>query len=227
MKISPVLLTVFAFSALVAAGSASAANTPATPLVPANPNLVVNGSFEANTFNGSFTQLSAVNGWTSSNGVFELQKGANQGGISGFMPNAADGIQYLELNNNNLSSVSQNLATKAGGLYSLSFSFAGRPDTPNQLPSLINVYWGNTLLNPSPLVGTDTGSWQNFSLSTLTAQGALTSLRFESVGPTGAPTFGSYLDNVTVTAVPEPESYAMLLPGLALVGFMARRKKAA
>ena len=34
---------------------------------------------------------------------------------------------------------------------------------------------------------------------------------------------GSYL--VTVTAVPEPETYAMLLAGLAVVGFVARRRK--
>ena len=31
----------------------------------------------------------------------------------------------------------------------------------------------------------------------------------------------------TVTAVPEPETYAMLLAGLDLVGFIARRRKAA
>ena len=38
----------------------------------------------------------------------------------------------------------------------------------------------------------------------------------------------SYLDNVSVmAAVPEPESYAMMLLGLGLLGFMARRKTAA
>jgi len=35
----------------------------------------------------------------------------------------------------------------------------------------------------------------------------------------------SVADNVTVTAVPEPETYAMLLAGLGLLGFMARRRK--
>lgn len=49
-----------------------------------------------------------------------------------------------------------------------------------------------------------------------------------SSGPVSAPTYGSYLDNVSVmTAVPEPESYAMMLLGLGLLGFMARRKTAA
>ncbi len=35
------------------------------------------------------------------------------------------------------------------------------------------------------------------------------------------------LDNVTVAAVPEPETYVMMLAGLGLMGFMVRRKKTA
>jgi len=34
----------------------------------------------------------------------------------------------------------------------------------------------------------------------------------------------SSIASVTVTPVPEPETYAMLLAGLGLVGFAARRK---
>lgn len=33
------------------------------------------------------------------------------------------------------------------------------------------------------------------------------------------------IDNVTVNAIPEPETYAMLLAGLGLMGFAARRRK--
>jgi hypothetical protein len=39
----------------------------------------------------------------------------------------------------------------------------------------------------------------------------------------GGDNFGALLDNVSVSAIPEPESYAMLLAGLSLIGFMARR----
>ncbi|MTW31849.1 PEPxxWA-CTERM sorting domain-containing protein [Pseudoduganella danionis] len=35
------------------------------------------------------------------------------------------------------------------------------------------------------------------------------------------------LSNVNVTAVPEPETYAMMLAGLALVGAISRRKQSA
>jgi hypothetical protein len=32
-------------------------------------------------------------------------------------------------------------------------------------------------------------------------------------------------DNVTVTAVPEPETYALFMAGLGLMGLIARRRK--
>lgn len=42
----------------------------------------------------------------------------------------------------------------------------------------------------------------------------------------GNGTYHTVLDNVTIEAVPEPETYAMVLAGLGLVGFAARRRKA-
>lgn len=38
---------------------------------------------------------------------------------------------------------------------------------------------------------------------------------------------GAFGGDLTIAAVPEPETYGMLLAGLGLVGFMARRRKAA
>lgn len=59
-------------------------------------------------------------------------------------------------------------------------------------------------------------NWQNI---TLTFQGTAQSLVFSSNGGNIA------FDNIRVTAVPEPKTYAMLLAGLAAVGFMARRRR--
>ena len=36
---------------------------------------------------------------------------------------------------------------------------------------------------------------------------------------------GSYAGNFAIAAIPEPETYAMLLAGLGLLGFMSRRRK--
>ena len=219
MKTPATLFTIAALASLVTAGAANAATE-----------LVVNGSFESDVISSPYAQLSTITGWTSSvsgNTAFELQKGATQGGLSGFNPVAADGKQYLELNTESLSSTSQTLATTAGSNYTLSFAYSGRPDTPGGANSLMNVYWGSTLLTPTSLIGNTGGVWQSYSQN-LTALGSSTVLRFESIGPVSAPTYGSYLDNVSVmAAVPEPETYAMMLLGLGLLGFMARRKSAA
>jgi hypothetical protein len=47
------------------------------------------------------------------------------------------------------------------------------------------------------------------------------------VGGTKDKAGASYAGNISVSPVPEPETYAMLLAGLGLVGFSARRRKVA
>ena len=52
-----------------------------------------------------------------------------------------------------------------------------------------------------------------------------TDLIFTAKGTSNS--FGASIDNVSVTAaVPEPETYAMLLAGLGLMGTIIRRRKA-
>lgn len=192
----------------------------------AHAELVKNGGFELTAINGGWQQLSSVAGWTSSvtgAGAFEIQKGALQGGVSGFNPYAYEGKQYLELNAGSLTTISQVLATDPAAHYALSFAYSGRPDTSNGAVSLMNVYWGDTKLNTSALIGQTNGSWSTFSIGNLMASGASTMLRFESIGPSSAPTYGSYLDAVSVSAVvPEPGSIALLLLGVA--GFAISRR---
>lgn len=65
-----------------------------------------------------------------------------------------------------------------------------------------------------------------YNLSTDLAAGGTYILRFASVGNQGASQLG--IDNVSlqVTPVPEADTYAMLLAGLGLMGFVVRRRNA-
>jgi hypothetical protein len=65
-------------------------------------------------------------------------------------------------------------------------------------------------------------------LGTSVASGSTVYLRWiDDNGTPTSPDQAIGLNNVTISAVPEPESYAMLLAGLGLIGFAAGRRKAA
>ncbi|MYN29063.1 FxDxF family PEP-CTERM protein [Duganella levis] len=66
------------------------------------------------------------------------------------------------------------------------------------------------------------------TLTQLNLTGPLTLVVSGKAGVANTPNFNaSYSGTINVTAVPEPETFAMLGAGLALVGFAARRRKAA
>lgn len=111
-------------------------------------------------------------------------------------------------------------ANLAPGTYSVGITVSGQ-----------NLKFNTKVGTPStPLVSTlnGTAGWA-FSAGSLQFFGAELEgaspfvLSLKGTALAGAGYSGTY----TVTAVPEPATYGMLLGGLALVGFAARRKKAA
>lgn len=73
------------------------------------------------------------------------------------------------------------------------------------------------------IVGIISGSEANLTFAGGATPGAYTlTVAGYKVSPLQS---GSYAGNVSINAVPEPETYAMLLAGLGLVGFTARRRK--
>jgi hypothetical protein len=75
------------------------------------------------------------------------------------------------------------------------------------------------MINPTILDAAPNSGWQTYDFNVI-ATGATTELRFASVGPTNRISYGSFLDGVSVTAVPEPGTIALMLAGLGLIGFV-------
>ena len=111
-------------------------------------------------------------------------------------------------------SISQSFTTVSGQGYLLTFLLSGYGAAN---PSTVSV-------NVGPANGTFSGVYPSYVTETLpfVANATTTTLTFTSTG--GGSTY-PHLDNVSVTAVPEPETYALLLAGLSVIGMSARRMK--
>jgi hypothetical protein len=103
-----------------------------------------------------------------------------------------------------------------GGVYTLSSDLAGSHCGSNET---VNVTFGSMAQSFS-LASAD--PFSSHSLSFLPVTAGSYSFGYQNLG---GDNIGILLDNVAVTAVPEPEAYAMVLAGLGLVGWMAGRRK--
>lgn len=180
--------------------------------------LITNGGFEDSVFAGTFTTYGTgggLSGWTIESGTVDL--------INSYWQPAL-GHYSLDLNGNSAAVISQSFATVVGQTYNVSFSMAGNTDGGGAVKA-ITVGAGGDHAFSFDASGKSHGDmgWVTKSFS-FVADSSTSTLRF-----TGSPSntyYGAALDNVSVTAaVPEPETYAMLIAGLGLLGFAARRKQ--
>lgn len=91
----------------------------------------------------------------------------------------------------------------------------------SNLLGTIGITFTSVSINGNPFVLTNTAGVSSgvSGLVNLTAPLVLSVLG-NSTGP-----LATYSGNFAIAAIPEPETYAMMLAGLGLVGFMARRRR--
>ncbi|MDB5811753.1 MAG: hypothetical protein JWN94_3875 [Betaproteobacteria bacterium] len=203
--------------------------------------LLTNGSFETPVVPvGSFLSFpvgsTAITGWTVvgpvGTSVSPVSGTFSQNGVA-FI--AQDGAQWLDLTGFNINStegVSQAVATVIGNQYQLSY-YVGNTTGGGIFgtSSTVNVSINNvaSFSDTNSTVSPGAQNWQQFT-HTFVATGASTTLALLNGDPANDNNNG--LDNVVlvdlgpaVGVVPEPDAYAMMLGGLALLGFIAWRGK--
>ncbi len=181
--------------------------------------LVNNGSFELDSVSGPYQYKLTLTGWTvsgGSSGAVLFDKAA-YGTFSGGNYLGSDGDQAIQLELGG-HYIQQTLSTVAGQQYQLTFDYSSYVSPVTGAPFSYTVDG-----NSSNLTGTLPG-WTTETYA-FTATSASTVLRFTSNSLPGPNYSYPHLDNVSVTAVPEPETYAMLLAGLGALGFLARRRR--
>jgi hypothetical protein len=193
-------------------------------------NLVKNGNFEANVDlqfkygNGGWGTYNQIDGWKATNGgKIEIQTGAIAG-------SPYEGKQLVELDSHFYDQnapdlgLFQDIATKIGQKYELSFAYSARPYITGAGENSFNLLFGDQF--KQSLDAGDGGTqtdWRIFK-QTVTATSNLTRLQYSY---TGARNYaGAYIDDVKLSkATPEPA--AMLGLGMAGAGMLARKLKRA
>lgn len=225
---------------LVAVSFSAAASFVALPAAAAV-NLIENGSFEDGGISTSYQIVYAgetlIPHWTVETESVDI--------IKDYWP-AQDGLQSIDNFGIGRGVLTQSFTTEIGKQYAVSFSYSANPGyIPPQLLGqrvlLVDVTGTGNLYSGS-FQYTETGNslsdmkWASGSFS-FVADSTSTKIGFGGTVAGGVcsdpaltsacNSFGPALDNVMVTAIPEPGEWAMMVAGLGVVGLLARRRRKA
>ncbi|MDX2209877.1 MAG: PEPxxWA-CTERM sorting domain-containing protein [Sphingopyxis sp.] len=167
---------------------------------------------------GDYGLYTTADGWTADNPTHPIEL---QNRVAG-NPAPTGGDVFVELDSTKNSSMSRTIVS--GGSYLLSFLYSPRPGRPASTNG-IEVLLNGVVFNPPGTVtgaGGSNTTWSTISIGKFYAA-AGSKLTFKAVGTSDS--FGGYVDNITLAAVPEPATWAMMIMGFGLIGGALRSAK--
>lgn len=156
---------------------------------------------------GGYTTVASVEGWTAGANGIEIQ-------------NNAAGAPYSEPNLVELDTFANSsmFHTLGSGTYEVSYYYSPRPGIGSGSNG-ISLSIGSTALDAVTGNGGGTTAWALRSVRFTTAGGPLT---FAATGTSDS--YGGYLDNISISTVPEASTWVLLVAGFGLVGLATRRR---
>jgi choice-of-anchor C domain-containing protein len=195
--------------------------------VSANAAIVVDGNFNDPLYGGSFQTFTsgsqfggpANDAWTVISGSVSVDL------IGNYWTSPTVGGGSVDLNGNSPGGISQTI-TAADGNYLLSFYLSGNPDGQPQTKTIEVTVGGVTQTFTYELQPTNTKSNMDYVLETLafTLTGGQTTLAFQSLDPNNS-SYGPVIGGVSIAAVPEPATWALIIMGFFGIGFLSHRKR--
>ncbi len=177
----------------------------------ANASTFFSDDFEGSAIGGNQTPT----GWTVANGSVEALGASFWGSLCNGSGQCVD----LDGSTGNAGELTHTFNLTGGTTYELSFDLAGNRRGAGTETG--TVTFGTQMLNYSLSNSASVAPYVAYGLSFTPGASGVYALTFAN---NGGDNMGAILDNVSITAVPEPQTWALMVGGLLAVGSLARRR---
>eukprot|EP01041_Mallomonas_annulata_P019365 gene19365-38671_t len=189
----------------------------------AQANVIFFSTFDGLQAHRSWSIVQSADGWTTTGGPgIELQNN-----VAGSSFTGATNDVFVELDSHNGGSGQNNTTMSrtiaAPGQYLLEFLYSPRPGVAANSNGILVSLNGAALAPVFTQQGGGNTIWSTKTIQ-FTALSANSTLSFAGAGISD--TLGGYVDNIRLTAVPEPATWAMMILGFGGVGAALRRRRA-